>query len=78
MEPRGEGGLVDIEAAVLVERDSQKGIIVGRQGRMIREIGTRARREIQALLGSRVYLDLVVKVRKKWRNDERRLGELGL
>lgn len=78
MEPGEDEGLVAIEAAVYVERDSQKGIIIGKQGKMIREIGSRARREIQALLGSRVYLDLVVKVRRRWRDDERRLGELGL
>lgn len=78
METREDSGLVHIEAAIFVEQKSQKGIIVGKQGRMIKQIGTQARREIQALLGSRVYLEMMVKVRKKWRNDERRLGELGL
>lgn len=78
MAPGEDGRLVDIEAAIYVERDSQKGIVIGKQGKMIKEIGSRARREIQALLGSRVYLDLTVKVRKRWRDDERRLGELGL
>lgn len=78
MEPGDDSGLVDIEAAIYVERDSQRGIIIGKQGKMIKEIGTRARREIQAILGSRVYLDLAVKVRRRWREDERRLEELGL
>lgn len=78
MEKRRGRSIVDIRASLLVERDSQKSIIIGKQGRMIREIGTAARREIEALLGSQVFLDLSVKVRKKWREDERILGDLGL
>lgn len=78
LQPREEKNIVDIEAVIVVERDSQKGILIGRQGKMIKEIGTRARREIEALLGSQVFLDLRVKVRKKWRDDERILEELGL
>lgn len=78
MEPREESDLIDISAVILVERESQKGIIIGRQGQMVREIGSRARREIESLLGSRVFLDLTVKVRKKWREDQRLLNELGL
>jgi GTP-binding protein Era len=69
---------VAIEAVIMVETKSQKGIIIGSQGKMIKEIGTRARQEIEALLGSRVYLDLRVRVRKKWRQDERTLEDLGI
>lgn len=62
-----EGGeLVDVEAVIYVERDSQKGIIVGKGGRMIKEIGTRARRDIEPLLGNQIFLDLRVKVEKDW------------
>ena len=57
-------------AFVLVETESQKQILVGKKGAMIREIGTRARPEIEALLGHKVFLELVVKVRPKWRRDE--------
>jgi len=78
MDEREGGGIIDIAAAVIVERESQKGIMVGRRGRMIREIGTRARKEIEKLLGSRVYLELVVRVKKRWRDDSRRLDDLGL
>jgi GTPase len=67
-----------VRAFVLVETESQKGILVGRKGATIREIGTRARPEIEALLGGRVFLELVVKVRPKWRRDERTLERLGL
>lgn len=59
-----------IRANILVERDSQKGIIIGRDGRMIKEIGTLAREEIEFFTGRRVFLDLHVKVRKNWRNDD--------
>ncbi|MFA5801010.1 MAG: GTPase Era [Thermoleophilia bacterium] len=78
MEQRGKKEMVDIEAVLIVERDSQKGILIGKQGQMIKEIGTRARKDIEALLGSKVFLQLSVKVKKKWRDDERVLGDLGL
>ncbi|MEW6020003.1 MAG: GTPase Era [Pseudomonadota bacterium] len=78
MKKRRKQDLVDIEAVILVERDSQKGIIIGKQGKMIKQIGARARTGIEALLGSQVFLGLTVKVRKKWRQDERILGDLGL
>ena len=78
LEMRRGGRLIDIEAVILVERESQKGIIIGKGGRMIREIGERARQGIEALLGCRVFLDLRVRVRRKWRDDERMLDELGL
>jgi GTPase len=67
-----------VRALVLVETESQKGILVGRRGATIREIGTRARPEVEALLGGKVFLELVVKVRPKWRRDERTLERLGL
>ena len=67
-----------LRAFVLVETESQKQILVGKRGAMIREIGTRARPEIEALLGHTVFLELVVKVRPKWRRDEAALDRLGL
>ena len=67
-----------VRALVLVETESQKGILVGKRGATIREIGTRARPEVEALLGRKVFLELVVKVRPKWRRDERTLERLGL
>jgi GTPase len=67
-----------VRVAVYVEADSQKQILVGKGGAMVREIGTRARPEIEALVGQPVFLELVVKVRPKWRRDERMLERLGL
>jgi GTP-binding protein Era len=67
-----------VRAFVLVETESQKQILVGKKGSMIREIGTRARPEIEALLGHKVFLELVVKVRPKWRRDDSALERLGL
>ncbi len=67
-----------LRAFVLVETESQKQILVGKKGAMIREIGTRARPEIEALLGRKVFLELVVKVRPKWRRDDATLERLGL
>lgn len=78
MEPREDADVIDIEAAIITETKSQKGIVIGRQGAVIKEIGTRARREIEALLGSRVYLHLKVKVKPKWRQDGRMLEDLGI
>lgn len=66
IKPRGDDELIDIEAVIYVERESQKGIIVGKGGRMIKEIGTRARQEIEPLVGNKVFLDLRVKVQKDW------------
>ena len=65
-----------IWATIYVERDSQKGIVVGRQGAMIGKIGTEARKDIEAVLGAKVHLDLHVAVHEGWREDERFLGEL--
>ena len=67
-----------VRAFVLVETESQKGILVGKRGAMIREIGVRARPEVEALLGHSVYLELVVKVRPRWRRDRASLERLGL
>jgi GTPase len=67
-----------VRAFVLVETESQKQILVGKRGAMVREIGTRARPEIEAILGRTVFLELVVKVRPRWRRDEAQLERLGL
>ena len=67
-----------VRAHLYVETESQKGILVGKRGAMVREIGTRARPEVEALVGHPVFLELVVKVRPKWRRDPRMLERLGL
>jgi len=72
------GGATSVHATIVVERDSQKGIVIGKGGEMLREIGTHARGEIEALLGEQVYLDLRVKVLKEWQRDPRALDRLGL
>lgn len=69
--------LVNINASIIVERDSQKGIIIGKGGKMIKEIGTRARKDILYLLGNKVFLDLHVKVEKNWRNKDFHLRNFG-
>ena len=74
---REEKNLVVIRATIQVERDSQKGILIGGKGRMLKEIGRLAREEIEALLGVRVFLELWVKVEKNWREDRRALHRLG-
>jgi GTP-binding protein Era len=71
-------GLTVIRALAWVEADSQKGILVGKGGRMIRAIGTAARRELQRELSTKVHLDLTVRVRRGWRGDERALDRLGI
>ncbi|QZY52224.1 GTPase Era [Leucobacter tenebrionis] len=73
----GELGLLEIYASIYVERDSQKGIVIGKGGARLREVGERARREIESLLGRRVYLSLRVKVLKEWQRDPKALGRLG-
>ncbi|MCG0238717.1 MAG: GTPase Era [Firmicutes bacterium] len=72
-----ENGVVYVRALILVEREGQKGILIGHRGQMIKEIGQRARAEIEALLGSRIYLELYVKVAEDWRNRRAYLRELG-
>jgi GTP-binding protein Era len=73
-----ERRLVRITALIIVERDSHKGMIIGAGGRMLKQIGTAARREIEALLDTHVFLELVVKVEKDWTRNPRKLAELGL
>ncbi|MCZ8511180.1 GTPase Era [Paenibacillus filicis] len=72
-----ENGVVHISAVIYVERDSQKGIIIGKKGAMLKEVGQKARADIEALLGSKTFLELWVKVKKDWRNQERVLRDLG-
>jgi GTP-binding protein Era len=67
-----------VRALIYVETESQKGILVGKRGAMVREIGVRARPEVEALVGHPVFLELVVKVRPKWRRDPKLLERLGL
>jgi GTP-binding protein Era len=69
--------LIDVHALLYVERDSQKGIIIGKGGARLREVGTAARAQIEKLLGTKVYLDLRVKVAKNWQSDPKQLGRLG-
>ena len=71
-----DDGLVEIRAEILVDRPSQKGILVGKAGGTIKRIGTLARTEIEAILGSRVFLDLIVKVDAHWTKDEDRIQQL--
>ncbi|MGW5748683.1 GTPase Era [Amycolatopsis sp. NPDC003861] len=78
MLPReGRDDLVDVHAFLYVERPSQKGIILGHKGERLREVGATARKNIEALLGSKVYLDLHIKVAKEWQRDPRQLRRLG-
>lgn len=74
---RNDQDKLKIEATIIVERDGQKGIIIGKGGKMLKEIGTRARRDIEHLLGDKVYLQLWVKIDKNWRDNQRYLNELG-
>ncbi len=69
--------LLDIHANLYVERDSQKGIIIGHRGSRLREVGSAARKQIEAMLGTPVYLDLHVKVAKDWQRDPKQLRKLG-
>jgi GTP-binding protein Era len=72
-----EKNLVVIRATILVERDSQKGIVIGEKGRTLKQIGALAREAIESLLGTKVFLELWVKVEKNWRDDPRVLRRLG-
>ncbi len=69
--------LLAVRAVIYTERDSQKGILIGKNGSMLKEIGKRSREELEALFGSRIFLDLWVKVRADWRNNERYLRSFG-
>lgn len=74
---RDNSDMVDVEAVIMVERDSQKGIVIGKKGAMLRQVGTEARQDIELLLGTKVYLNLWVKVQKDWRNKMGQLRDLG-
>ncbi|GAA1867784.1 GTPase Era [Myceligenerans crystallogenes] len=76
-EQKGRPPLLDVRVNLFVERDSQKAIVIGRGGSRLRSVGTEARRGIEALLGTRVYLDLHVKVAKDWQRDPKQLRRLG-
>jgi GTPase len=69
--------LIDVYANLYVERSSQKGIVIGKGGSRLREVGTAARTQIEKLLGTKVYLDLHVKIAKNWQRDPKQLGRLG-
>jgi len=73
-----EEGLVRIEATIYAERESQKGILIGKGGSMLKEVGTAARRQIEEFLGTQIFLGLFVKVRERWREDAALLDEMGL
>ena len=73
-----EGGLMNLYCTILVERDSQKPIVIGKGGAMIKQIGTAARAELEHFFSKRVFLDLHVKVKSEWRDDERLLDEMGV
>ena len=75
-EEEEEKNLIKIYATIVVERETQKPIVIGKQGTMIKRIGTEARQELESILGAKVFLDLHVAVHERWREDERFLGEL--
>jgi GTP-binding protein Era len=74
---RNENDKVQVQATIIVERDSQKGIIIGKGGKMLKVIGTKARQDIEHLLGDKVYLELWVKVQKDWRDKQTYLKDYG-
>ncbi|MBI5655616.1 MAG: GTPase Era [Geobacter sp.] len=74
---RPDGSLISISAVITVERETQKGIVIGRKGALLKRIGTQARQEIEQLLGTRVFLELFVRVRKDWTENPNMLKELG-
>lgn len=77
MAKREDSDMIDIDATIIVERKSQKGILIGKGGTMLKNVGTLARKDIERLLGSKVYLELWVRVEKDWRNKMRYLNEFG-
>ena len=77
IEGSDEGDFINIDATIMCEKKSHKGIIIGKEGSMLKKIGKESRKEINKLLGSKTYLDLWVKVKKDWRDDEKTLKELG-
>jgi GTP-binding protein Era len=72
------GKLIRIAAAIVVERESQKGMVIGAGGRQLKEIGSQARLELEEILGTRIFLQLTVKVERNWTRDPRKLSEFGL
>ncbi|OCA92519.1 GTPase Era [Pseudobacillus wudalianchiensis] len=77
IERRGDKEIINVMATIVVERDSQKGIVIGKRGALLKEIGQRARQDIEHLLGSQVFLELWVKVQKDWRNKASNLRDFG-
>jgi GTP-binding protein Era len=77
-EPETKGSLLKLYCTILVERDSQKPIVIGRGGEMIKRIGTAAREDLERFFGTRVFLDLRVAVKSEWREDERVLNDIGM
>ncbi|KQP71355.1 MULTISPECIES: GTPase Era [Microbacterium] len=77
VQPREDSDLTDIYADIVVERDSQKGIIIGHKGSRLRDVGARARAQIEPLVGTKVFLKLHVRIAKEWQRDPKQLGRLG-
>lgn len=77
IEEEEEGNLVRVYASIYVERKSQKGILIGRQGSMLKRIGRMARVELERMWGMKVYLDILIKVREGWRKKETDLRNFG-
>ena len=77
-EDAGEDGIMRVFCSILVERSSQKAIVIGRRGSLLRQIGTEARKDLERFFAARLYLDLHVRVRAGWREDERVLDEIGM
>ena len=77
-EPEREGGLMKLHCTIVVDRESQKPIVVGRGGEMIKRIGTAAREDLERFFDTKVFLDLHVRVKSEWREDERVLNDLGM
>ncbi len=74
---RNENDKVQVQATIIVERSSQKGIIIGKGGKMLKDIGIKARRDIEVMLGDKIYLELWVKVQKDWRDKQNYLTDYG-
>src|SRR5207253_7641079 len=77
-EPAGEGGILKLYCTIVVDRESQKPIVVGRGGEMIKRIGTAAREDLERFFGMRVFLDLHVRVKSDWREDDTVLHRIGV
>jgi GTP-binding protein Era len=77
-EPEGSKGILRLYCSIVVERESQKPIVVGRSGEMIKRIGTAAREELERFFSTKVFLDLHVRVKADWREDDRTLHDLGV